>query len=311
MQQFQFNIFRALVPALAIVAAGLFAADMCTAAPGRRVEVPMDLASGRPGISVSLGGSNVPVVYDTGAGGAVITKSLADKLGLEVVGESRVGSPGGGEPMVVKLVSLEGMSVGGYALTNAHAAVLDDAKLPPNATMVIGSNQFADALIEIDFVNKRLGITKGGTASTSSGAWQKLDGHGLPEASLVIGKETIPLHIDSGNPGALVVPKRYAEKLPLTGPLQESGAIRLVDRRMPVYSAPMQTDAVLAGTPVRIDGHVRFSDLPFANVGGSVLAKTRMVIDMPNRRWQLVFADGGVPVIGAPAPVPKVVTKAE
>lgn len=294
------------------VASTLFASVVGTAsAASSSANVPMDTQTGRPAIPASIaGGKPMQVNYDTGSQGALIAQSLVNKLKLKIIGEALVGSPAGGAPAPVKLVSLRGLTVGGYAAATTDAMVMEDANFPPGVTVVIGNNQFPDALIEVDYKNARFKLSKakahkGSENPVNATPWQPLNERGMPEGKLTVGGETVPLHIDSGNPGLLDLPKSLVEKLPVKGELKQVGAIRLVDREVPLFAAPLQTDADLAGLPIKLDGHILFVDLPFANLGGRALKDTVIRIDMAKRRWQLQFSGEGTPTIGMPPPMPR------
>jgi hypothetical protein len=267
---------------------------------GGSADVAMNLQSRRPTISGRInGGEPMEILYDTGSQGAVIAQSLATKLDLQIIGEALIGSPAGGAPIPAKIVMLNKLDIGNYQARDVEAVIMDDSKFPPNASLIIGNNQFRDAQIELNFAEQRFRLTT--TANTDSAGWNNLDGRGLPTGTVTIGNEVMPLYIDSGNPGWLDLPKSVAEKLPLKGPLREMGMIKLVDRSVARFAAPMDVVANVAGTDVRLVGDITFADFRFANLGGRALKNARMLIDMPNRRWKLVFNGQGMPQIGEPS----------
>ena len=266
---------------------------------GGSADVAMNLQSRRPTISGRInGGEPMEILFDTGSQGAVISQSLATKLSLQIIGEALIGSPAGGAPIPAKIVMLDRLEIGNYQARDVEAVIMDDSKFPPNASLIIGNNQFRDAQIEINFAEQRFRLTS--AVNNDSVGWNNLDGRGLPTGKVTIGNEVIPLYIDSGNPGWLDLPKSFAEKLPLKGPLREAGKIKLVDRSVDRFAAPMDVIANVAGTDVRLVGDITFADFRFANLGSRALKNARMLIDMPNKRWKLVFNGSGMPQIGEP-----------
>jgi Aspartyl protease len=280
------------------------AASKTNAAPANAsAEVPLEIAAGRILLPVEIvGNKSMKAMYDTGAQGAMIAQSLVDELQLPIIGEAMVGSPAGGTPIPVKLVSLNRIKVGSYvaniAPMSTDAVVMDDAKFPAGIQLVIGNNQFPDALIEVNLAQSRFKLSKVGTTDTSN--WQKMDSHGFLSGTLDIGIHSIPLHIDVGNPGYIDLPKAYADKLPLKSALAEKPgvSIKLVDRVLTIYSAHLDSPATLAGTPIEMKGAFNFADLPFANVGAKALKNARIMIDNTNKHWKLEFTEAGKPLFG-------------
>jgi Aspartyl protease len=266
---------------------------------GGSADVAMNLQSRRPTIIGRInGGEPMEILFDTGSQSAMIAQSLATNLGLKIIGEVLVGSPAGGTPIPAKIVMLDQLDIGNYQVRNIEAVTMDDSKFVSNASLIIGNNQFKEAQIEINFAEQRLRLTT--AVNNDSKGWNSLDGRGLPTGTVTIGNEVMPLYIDSGNPGWLDLPKTAAEKLPLKGPLREAGMIKLVDRNIAKFTAPMDVVANVAGTDVRLVGDITFAEFRFANLGGRALKNARMLIDMPNRRWKLVFNGEGMPQIGEP-----------
>jgi hypothetical protein len=104
------------------------------------------------------------------------------------------------------------------------------------------------------------------------------------------------------NPGWLDIPKSYAERLPLKEPLVDAPAMRLVDRVIPRFAAPMDVDARIGPVAVTLRGIFTFADVRFANIGAAALKNARMEIDMPSKKWRLTFAGSAPSVIAPPAP---------
>lgn len=263
------------------------------------VDVALELNQGRTALSVSLdGGAPILVNYDTGAQGIVIRASFAEKRKMAVIGEVLLGSPNGGTPIPAKIVQFKSLSVGGVLAKSAprslDAVMVDDAKMLSNADVIIGSNQFPDSLIELDFQNRRFRL-RPADASVSR-HWQPTDERGLLAGTMKLSGQTVPLHIDSGNPGLLDLPVSALKHLKLLSPLRENGKIVTFGNSLVVQTAALDTQASLAGTDVRLKGNFRFAAMPFANLGTGALKQAKLQIDTANRRWQLKF-DAKQPLI--------------
>lgn len=288
-----------LFPALLLIA-GCAAPAQINTAPVIAVPVdttvPFDLSTGRPVVLAQIGDeAPIEVYFDTGSQGAVIPRAMVDKLGLKVVGETRFGSPYGGKQAIVQLVSLGSLTIGGVAATDLTAAVQEDASfMGPDARLVVGPAQFRGKIVSLDYAARSLNISSGIPAST---AWQSLK-NGLPETEIEIGGKRYPLHIDSGSPGTLMLPKSAADDLSPKPELREVGKARTVDKEFSIYVGAVDHDATIAGVPVAL-GDVMFAEVPFANLGSQGLAQFIVVIDLARDRWQLIAPAGQVPLLTA------------
>jgi hypothetical protein len=265
------------------------------------VEVALAQTDGRTAIDVVLNGAHaLRANYDSGAQGMVIAQSLADELDLPVVGEALLGSPAGGVPVPVKIVQLQSLSVGGVAMNTAprslDALLMEDSRLPSGVRLILSSSNFPGSLIELDFVAARFRVSPSPVGDEAD--WLALDERGLTATTLVIGSTRIPLHVDTGNPGSLDLPRSFAAELPLDAPLQEHAKITLVDKTLGTYRAPMKTEARIGEQAVSLDGTFVFADFPFANLGVDGLRKARLQIDHSKRRWRLRFASSPTRIEG-------------
>jgi hypothetical protein len=258
--------------------------------------VPFDLSTGRPVVVAQIGDAGpIEVYFDTGSQGAVIPRAMVDQLGLKEVGEATLSSPFGGEPIVAKTVSLGSLTIGGVVADDIIAIVHEDASfLGPDARLVVGPAQFRSKVVSLDYAARTLNISSN---IPSSSAWQSLK-NGLPETEIEIAGKRYPLHIDSGSPGTLMLPKSAADDFSPKPELREVGKARTVDKEFSIYVGAVNRDAKIAGVQVRL-GDVAFAEVPFANLGSQGLAQFTVVIDITRNRWLLVAPAGQVPLLTA------------
>jgi predicted aspartyl protease len=286
---------------LSIIAAGcapVLASNPAPVVAGTAdLEVPFDLPSGRPVILAQIGdAAPITVEFDTGSQGALIPRALVDKLGLKEIGEAQLASPFGGEAKTAKVVSLGSLDVAGVKATNNTAVVLEDASfMGPEARLVIGPAQFADKIMVLDYPARTLRIVS--NSPFARAPWQPLKG-GLLETQIVIEGQQIPLHIDSGNPGGLMLPKTIADTMSPMPDLREVGRARTVDKEFTIYLGTLERNAILANVPVKL-GDVAFADVPSANLGSRGLSQFILVIDPTHQRWQLVAPGDQMPFLTA------------
>lgn len=278
----------------AAVLAALFAAAAASQAPGVTEVIPLDMSGPRPTAMLTVGTAEpVPVVFDTGAGGNLLEADYARLLGLPNQGRANVGTPAGPAPGEAFRTTLGEARLGGAALRNVRASVLALPRMRATAVRgVFGPGIFSGRLVHLDLGRSEIRIT-GKTPSTIPAATAyPYSGAGelaLPGVPVEIGGRSFDAVIDTGNPGALLLPTALAEQVPLDGPLTPGPPGGLID------GAPRNT--VLG----RIRGIVRIGPLSFenpevrfmdgirrVNVGMTALRGATIVIDPAERRsWLL------------------------
>lgn len=286
-----------LVLTLAANGAATAVAQTPIAAAETAISLPMDLSTGRPRLLASInGGPPEPVEFDTGSPGMVIQRAAADRLRAPVVGEARLASPyGNAPPATAKVVRLSTLTIGGVAAAATDAVVMEDASfVGADAPPIIGPGQFPGHVITLDYPNARFILSRNTPADGAR--WQNLNRDGLLEASVEIGAGRVPLHIDSGNPGALTLPSSLADRIAPGVAMIKVGAMRTVDREIPIQLADLALDARVAGTDVRL-GKTLFADIPIANLGSDALANFSIIIDNPRKRWRLAAAGSERPLL--------------
>jgi predicted aspartyl protease len=298
------SIFGLLILALTLLPASAGLARKAKAATESTIstDIPMDVRSGRPVILAQIGdGPAVEVEFDTGSSGAVISKAMADQLKLPIVGEAMLRSPFGNEPVKAKLVSLGSLKIGGAAAARLEAVVEENVDFRgQNARLVIGPSMFTNHVVTFDYVNGRVRLSPKAPKNITN--WLPMGEGGLLETSVDIGGKSYKMHIDSGAPGALTLPRAAFDDLSVKPELKTFAKMRTVDKEFSVDIGTLNLDAVVAGVSVRL-GDTLFADVPFANLGSQGLKQFSIVIDNPGKRWALVAPKGMTPVLTA-SPLP-------
>ena len=282
----------AVITALTLLT-GCFAAASPPAAEG----VAVDLGSKRPAVLATIGRfGDHPVIFDTGAEDATIKKSFVAPLKLEVVGVAELGA-GVGKPVMAEIVELGALSIGGHRAAGTAVVALPDELAPFGQTVGIFSpSMFPDAIVELDLATNRLRIGASPRAGRTN--WIPIATGQKLTTTLIVAGVAIPVTIDTGNPRALVLPKRFMKDLPLRAAPRETAPLRTIEANSPTLSAPIDAAATLAGHPV-ILGEVQFADWPGGNIGTRGLAGFIIVIDNPNKRWALL-GDAAGPISNEP-----------
>jgi clan AA aspartic protease (TIGR02281 family) len=118
----------------------------------RVAEWPVKLERNRPLIEGSINGQPVGVLLDTGASKTVMTRSAADRLGLDRV-DARMSFYGLGGRTRAELAEIEEFRLAGTVQKNWPVLVIGDQSMGEVA-VILGEDFFEDLDLELDFANK-------------------------------------------------------------------------------------------------------------------------------------------------------------
>jgi len=252
--------------------------------------IPLVLQGNRPIVPVMIGAKGpFPFILDTGAGGSVVSQSLADELGLTITGDARVGTPMSPEAVEAKAVLIKSAVVGGIRIEGLRAVTMDLEKLFAGVQAprgVLSAKVFEGYLVTLDYPQKQVTIRKGELPAADSKEVFEFDpaGH-LPAVPLDVAGEAMTAHIDSGSPAGFMLPKESAKKLPLASEPVKKGRIRTASGESDI------TESTLKGT-IRLGRYtfenpeVRFGDTP-PNLGFEILSRFAITLDPKLHRVRL------------------------
>ena len=202
-------------------------------APGAVERVPLDLSGPRPVAMLQVGsGEPVRVIFDTGASGNVLDADFARAAGLPDDGPARVGTPAGGPPMIGFRTRLDGR-LGNATLSGARAVALP---MPTFQNLeikgVFGPSTFSGRLVFLDLARGEIRVTPKDAGTIPTGEAHSYSAAGprsLPGVAVEIGGRSHHAHIDTGQPGMLMMPMAMATEVPLDGALADGPPARLAD----------------------------------------------------------------------------------
>lgn len=254
-----------------------------------RVELTMNQYGGRPLISAELNGHGpYRFILDTGSSlSAILDRKVVAEAGIET-GEA-VPVPGlPGHAAIVDSLLFEGMEMSEvHAVASDVAALFRGAEDAPKG--ILGIGLFADCLLTLDFPAKRYVLREGTLEKPGTGGVIPYQAQGKVGFEVELVGVSVTVHMDTGSPGALLLPNSYADKVPLDGPLADAGHIRT-----PMGGAPVR-QATLAGVLNVAGEHferptIRFADLPQlkasneGNIGMELLGKFAITFDQKSHR---------------------------
>lgn len=262
-----------------------------------RVELPLDLATRRPMIQLTVDGQGPYwFVVDTGAGGNVIDNRLAEKLELTSVGVQMVGSPGGAAVEAHRF-AVDELAAGGLRIADTEAVGVDLAALAGGTFQgIVGMRNFVDYLITLDYPDGTLVIEPGGLSGGDDGTVPfALDGR-LIRFDIDVAGVTVPADLDSGSAHSFTLPKAFEGRWSFLTPVTEVGKVRMVGGEHILWGARLDGTITVAGLTFE-DPEVGLAEFTtdFANIGYDVLRRLAVTIDQRNGlvRLQRVTPAGG------------------
>ncbi|MHA1934980.1 MAG: aspartyl protease family protein [Candidatus Thorarchaeota archaeon] len=207
------------------------------------MEIKFELGqgSGHPQIPIYVNNEG-PFTFtlDTGATATTLSKSLAEKLGIEVYeGDKKFASGVGGGEIPVLSAKVERLQLGSVIIENEEILVIDFHSIfgGTGSCMngVIGHNHLKDYRMSVNYRTKTLGLDKiNGTESDEDDNLNWYDFEYIEDSHLVgvptyINSEgPFRLVLDTGSGGNVITPKA-AEKLQLNND-QSIGQVRVVQQ---------------------------------------------------------------------------------
>jgi hypothetical protein len=279
-------------------AASAAAAFLQAPAPSAVETVPLDLTGPRPIAMLKVGsGEPVRVIFDTGASGNVLDADFARAAGLPDDGPAHVGTPAGGPPMVGFRTRLDGR-LGNATLGGARAVALPMAAMQRlNVKGVFGPGTFAGRLVYLDLARGEIRVMPKTPATIPAGEAHAYSGEGmrsLPGVEVEVGGRSHHGHLDTGQPGMLMMPMTMSTEMPLDGVLTDGPPARLADGVPRAVKIGRIRGNVRIGTLTLQNPEVRFMEgLDRVNVGMLALRGATIVLDPAERRtWLLPPAAG-------------------
>lgn len=254
------------------------------------VEVPMDLASGRPVVELRLEGKGpYRFILDTGAGSTVVDAALARELGLRAVGETRLGDPSDPEALAAQMVYAESLVLGGVALSGVTMAAFDVRSLMgASYGGILGLPDLEAFLVTLDYPRGRVRMERGELDPGAAGVVAYDSPDGIISLPLRVDGRVLTAHLDSGNPGGFMLPRAVADSVALLSGPVEIGRAQTVNSESVVWLARLRGDIQVGGLTYA-QPEVHLSDLldRWANIGFEQLRELAVTVDQRNRRLRL------------------------
>lgn len=248
--------------------------------------VPLRMVMGRPVVDVRIGERSVAMIADTGAATTILFPSLVEELALEATGTTRVGDPTDPRAIEASTYDLAQLALGEARFEGLRVVSWEDemttSPVLGEVRGILGLPLFTDLLVTYDFPRGELLLSRGALGRFDGSLPLRYD-QGVPTVDLTVGDETIDLHLDTGNPGGLVLPGSIASRVAWSSAPQLVGRARSPSGTFDIQSGTLEEPLALAGYP--IEATVQLTDgFTWANVGSGWLKDFALLIDLTNER---------------------------
>lgn len=254
-----------------------------------RVALPTIASPGGLCIEAKINGAGpFKLIVDTGMGILLLTPQTARAAHLEPT-RSSISIDTSATIVTCALTVADRVESGGWAIRRFAAAITNESDLIPFRELgvdgVIGLNQFADSVLEIDFPAQRVYVVRPGTAhypSDRAVAYRGL----VPEVQLDVAGRSIPALIDTGSNCGLILPEMRG--YPLIGPIDKDDGIGgfAIGVKQPGRGENARLDGdVHLGPAVWRNPPVRAAvPTQEASIGSDILRARKLAIDQQSHR---------------------------
>jgi hypothetical protein len=256
---------------------------------GESAELDLHQKAGRFLVEVHVGAAGpFDFLIDTGAGVSVIDAAIAASLGLEVIGSSEVGAPGG-ELVPVDKVRAPELSVGAITISGAQPVVLNIGEMSGGLIQgVLGMDLFHDVVLTLDATAARAKVARGALAPDAPGVVSFDRSSGRMKFDIDVAGLMVAAQIDTGSPAGFTLPIERMEGLPFLDEPEQRGRATLVGGTRSIRKK-------------RLDGSIRFGGLEFenphvsfmepspgtANIGSAIL--NTLVVEIDSGSGRIAF----------------------
>ncbi|SDA35856.1 retropepsin-like aspartic protease [Sphingomonas sp. NFR15] len=291
---------RADAPERSPVAIGAATASPLTFARGKTSSgwLPFEYVAGtRIFVRTTVNGRSVLAMLDSGASSTVLDRRFAASLGLSAKGDLTGQGAGGSTPYGV----IQGVTVklGDLSWTGGDAVAIDlsavEKQVGHPLPMVLGGELFRDAVVEIDFKNRRIAFHNPSSYRAAPNARAvALTPAGENQAiSVLVEGRAAKLLFDLGNAGAVDLFPGFWEQPGFDDNRRTSTTFAGGVGGMSVQKVTMLRTIALGGAtfeelPSRLEDRqsslaARSGDLD-GNIGMGVLSPFHLVVDFPHHR---------------------------
>jgi hypothetical protein len=269
---------RAAIVAVAVMTCSIWVVgspSICRADAPEPIVLETTPGKARPIVSMALNGEGpFRFFVDTGAGGNVVSASLAERLGLERVGTQRIFNPTAGAVSEADLVTVAVAEAGALRLENVQFVAADMPQLG-DCDGVLSIRSLPPGLVTFDFTAGTIRIEPGVLEEDGAGVMPCELAPVVSVAGEVDGRPLV-FRVDTGSPDGITLPGNLARELAFDGEL-----VTVRERGPLVVRSGRLRGTVHIGHMVLENPEVQVVDLftDFGNIGSRFLQDKVLTID--------------------------------
>lgn len=249
-----------------------------------QIIIPFDFSTQRPVLELYIGTDGpFRFIFDTGSDGNTIDTDLASDLGLEVVGEDTLYTPGSerrhiSQKVRVPLVNFPNT----ITLENILMSTLDIRKFV-SVDGIISPSFFAKYLMTISYPQSEIILTNGELESTENNVLSYIPKEGIINLNITVNGHPVQAHLDSGNPGGFGIPYVLKDKLHFISKPKDAGVIHTPVASFKMWRATLQ-GTIRVGNVVYEDPEIHLvENSKFVNLGYQFAKDLNITIDQKNK----------------------------
>ncbi len=245
--------------------------------------IPLDISTQRPILELMINQTGpYRFILDTGSSGNVIDEDLAKELGLEVIGEDPLRTPGSDNKLMSKRVKVP-------AVTFVNTDISEDAVMNTIALRemlpvdgILSPIFFSNYLLTLDYPNSELILTSGELNKNDNDVTHFLQKPRVINLAVFISGNKLEAHLDSGNPGGFDIPFDLKGKLTFKKEPYEAGVINTPVASFKKWQATLDGE-IKVGSIIYKNPQVNLVEgFAYVNLGYQILKDLRTTIDRKN-----------------------------
>ncbi|HWB20694.1 MAG TPA: pepsin/retropepsin-like aspartic protease family protein [Phycisphaerales bacterium] len=251
--------------------------------------VILDVPLNQP-MNVTINGAfHARMGFDSGQSIAVmVNPTFAAEMKLPVVGHASASDGKTAHGASIDVIQVDSITVENAVFPNVQGIVLDSTRSGINQRGSLGFPLFETCLLTLDFPHNRLIARAGELPSGGEPAILPYTlEQNLPVIEMTIADQRMSALVDSGSDEGIVLPKAYAERVPLNGPLRSAGHLETLFNTMQLWKADLKGE-VHIGEIVLRNPTLTFTDgFDQPEIGKAFLKNYAVTFDQKNRRLRI------------------------
>ncbi len=245
--------------------------------------IPLDISSNRPILELTIDGKGpYRFIFDTGSSGNVIDTKLAEELGLKVVGEDPLRTPGSDNRLVSKRVEASEVSFPGTDIVQSGTLNTIDLRSMLPVDGILSGAFFSEYLMTLDYPGSKLTLSQGGLNRNDKGVTSFLQKPRVINMDLNVAGHTVEAHLDTGNPSGFHLPFNLKDKLKFREDPVEDGFVRTPVAQFKKWKADLIGEITVGGVTFKNPSVHLIENFEFVNIGYQVYKDLQITVDRKN-----------------------------